>query len=236
MTMKSLGEIALELGEEAAKPVNADGNVDKATEAVMAVAEALPVFVKDTKGQVQNREYQYFTLDQIMHKLRRPVLLPAGFVLSHTTVYDGPGCYSFVTQLWYGGEVVREARCPFTPHSDPQKLGSQITYYRRYTLCMLFAIVADKDDDGAAAMEPAADQAPAIDELSLLGDVASMSEEGQQRLRDELIAHAENHGVSMPQVGELIKASASGKVKLAELTTGQVNSLFCEIEDRSKGS
>ncbi len=228
--MKTLGDLADEI-VEAAKPVN----VDKVAEAVMKVAKALPVFVKDTKGQAGGGTYKYFTLDQIMHKLR-PVLLPAGFVLSHTTEYDGPGCYSFVTQLWLGGVVVREARCPFTPHPEPQKLGSQITYLRRYTTCMLFAIVADKDDDGAAAMEPATDQVPAIDELSLCRDVASMSEEGQARLRDELIAHAEKHQVSMPQVGELIKGTTEGKTKLADLTTGEVNSLFCEIEDRGKGS
>jgi hypothetical protein len=234
--MKSLGELAGEIAEaDAAKDMDKALGVDEVAEAVMTLAKELPVFVKDTKGQAGGGTYKYFTLDQIMHKLR-PVLSQHNFVLSHTTEYDGPGCYSFVTQLWLGGEVVREARCPFTPHPDPQKLGSQVTYYRRYTICMLFAIVADKDDDGAAAMEPAADQAPAIDELSLRGDVASMSEVGQQLLRDELIAHAEKHQVSMSQVGELIKETAEGKTKLSDLTTGQVNSLFCEIEDRSKGS
>lgn len=34
---------------------------------------------------------------------------------------------------------------------DAQQLGSYITYMRRYAICCLFGIVADKDDDGNAA-------------------------------------------------------------------------------------
>jgi hypothetical protein len=38
--------------------------------------------------------------------------------------------------------------------SDPQKLGSAITYYRRYTLASLLALQAE-DDDGNKASRPA---------------------------------------------------------------------------------
>ena len=40
-----------------------------------------------------------------------------------------------------------------TPMSDPQKMGSQITYYRRYTLQSLLALQAE-DDDGNKASRP----------------------------------------------------------------------------------
>jgi len=38
--------------------------------------------------------------------------------------------------------------------TDPQKLGSEITYYRRYTLQSLLALQAE-DDDGNKASRPA---------------------------------------------------------------------------------
>ena len=44
---------------------------------------------------------------------------------------------------------------------DPQKLGSCITYYRRYTLKSLLAI-AEKDDDGNAASKPEPKQKPTL--------------------------------------------------------------------------
>lgn len=235
-----LGEL-LPTAEQAAKALAGETvtTEDKVAEAVMAVAKALPVFVKDTKGQAGGGTYKYFTLDQIMHKLR-PVLFVHGFILSHTTEYDGPGCYSFVTQLWHGGEVVREARCPFTPHLDPQKLGSQATYYRRYTTCMLFSIVADKDDDAAAAMEPAESEevnpACAIDQLSQVDGVSDLSTEVRKLLRAEIFQVAHEHGMSQDQVIKLMLVVAPTKSMLSQLTSGEVSSLLVEIEDRGRGS
>ena len=37
--------------------------------------------------------------------------------------------------------------------NDPQKLGSAVTYYRRYTLCSLLALQAEDDDANAASKE-----------------------------------------------------------------------------------
>jgi hypothetical protein len=38
--------------------------------------------------------------------------------------------------------------------TDPQKIGSAITYLRRYGLCAMVGVVADDDDDGQQAMAP----------------------------------------------------------------------------------
>jgi hypothetical protein len=46
------------------------------------------------------------------------------------------------------------ASVPYSPGSDPQKMGSGITYARRYSLCAAFCLVAEEDDDGNAASEP----------------------------------------------------------------------------------
>jgi hypothetical protein len=48
------------------------------------------------------------------------------------------------------GEII-ESSIVIPSQSDPQKFGSLLTYYRRFAICSLLAIVADDDDDGNAA-------------------------------------------------------------------------------------
>lgn len=48
------------------------------------------------------------------------------------------------------GEII-ESSIVIPNQNDPQKFGSLLTYYRRFSVCSLLAIVADDDDDGNAA-------------------------------------------------------------------------------------
>ena len=48
------------------------------------------------------------------------------------------------------GEVIAESSITLPPSIDPQKMGSAITYFRRYTLKSLLSI-SEKDDDGNSA-------------------------------------------------------------------------------------
>ena len=52
------------------------------------------------------------------------------------------------------GNVIASSSLTLPNITDPQKLGSAITYYRRYTLKSLLAI-AEEDDDGNRASKPA---------------------------------------------------------------------------------
>lgn len=45
----------------------------------------------------------------------------------------------------------RSAQFPIPDTSNPQKVGSAVSYYRRYALAALTGVVADEDDDGNAA-------------------------------------------------------------------------------------
>ena len=49
-----------------------------------------------------------------------------------------------------------ESSIPLTDERDPQKLGSQISYFRRYTLSSLLAIQAEDDDANSAKPKPVA--------------------------------------------------------------------------------
>jgi hypothetical protein len=48
-------------------------------------------------------------------------------------------------------ETWQESTCPLPDTVDSQKLGSAITYARRYNKLALLDIVADEDDDGNAS-------------------------------------------------------------------------------------
>lgn len=50
------------------------------------------------------------------------------------------------------GEVM-ESWLKLPDQADPQKLGSLVTYYRRYTLGALLGLSVDADDDGNAASQ-----------------------------------------------------------------------------------
>lgn len=49
------------------------------------------------------------------------------------------------------GNPVETVSIPFVlGKQEPQGVGSALTYYRRYGLCLLFQLVAEEDDDGNA--------------------------------------------------------------------------------------
>jgi hypothetical protein len=86
-----------------------------------------------------------------------PVLIKHGLVLIQP-IESG----SVVTRIIDAatGEVL-ESAMPLSPTANPQQMGSQITYYRRYTLQSLLSLQAE-DDDANAASAPQAKAKPAI--------------------------------------------------------------------------
>ena len=60
-----------------------------------------------------------------------------------------------------GASVVEKvlACVPITVVTDPQKMGSALTYAKRYCLLAAFGLVGDEDDDAEAATAPARKQA-----------------------------------------------------------------------------
>lgn len=89
----------------------------------------------------------------------RPVLAKHGLAYRQT-VAEKDGAHSVVTWV-YGidtdGTLSEKvlAAVPITVVSDPQKMGSAITYAKRYCLLAAFGLVGDEDDDGNAASSPA---------------------------------------------------------------------------------
>lgn len=95
----------------------------------------------------------YLTLDELNKKLN-PILNDLKLLVIHRTskrnviteVID-------IENLDYVNSTVKSSFAIPETITDPQKMGSAITYAKRYNLVQLFNIVADEDDDGNATKQ-----------------------------------------------------------------------------------
>ena len=92
---------------------------------------------------------QYLDLNDLLEHIE-PLLWEENLILLQPIKAN---CvYSIILDAETGAEIaVSELHLP--PITDPQKLGSVITYFRRYTLKSLLAI-SEEDDDGNKASQP----------------------------------------------------------------------------------
>lgn len=72
------------------------------------------------------------------------------------------GVTILVTHLMHKNGRRLNSEMALPPIADPQKLGSCITYYRRYMLCAIAGIATADDDDGNAAAKAVASMPPKI--------------------------------------------------------------------------
>jgi hypothetical protein len=116
-------------------------------EKIARIQDKIGTLVKDTKAY----NYKYVDLNQILEKLT-PLLREEGLVLTQP-IADG-SVWTLINEIdTKDGEINGLKSCIKLPDNlDPQKLGSAITYYRRYTLVSLLALTAE-DDDGLKASE-----------------------------------------------------------------------------------
>ena len=120
-------------------------NTDSTTiyKALFAAQQEIGVISKDLTNPFHKSKYADINalIEQIM-----PILQKHGLLLLQPT---GEG--KVVTQIWHaesGGLV--ESSLDLPNETNPQKMGSAITYHRRHTLQSLLALRA-KDDDGNKA-------------------------------------------------------------------------------------
>lgn len=103
----------------------------------------------------------YFDINQLLEKLQ-PLLDKQSLALSQplTTIGDKPSLTTTLVDLESERDTVEDMirhgemvqfTIPLPQLEDAQKMGAAITYYRRYALQSLFALVAE-DDDGEAAV------------------------------------------------------------------------------------
>jgi hypothetical protein len=91
---------------------------------------------------------KYFDINQILAQLQ-PLLDEYGLtVVQPLDNIEGKPALS--TIVYDGEQEILNYTTPLPENDDPQKIGSAITYFRRYALQSLFMLQADDDDANSA--------------------------------------------------------------------------------------
>ena len=93
---------------------------------------------------------QYLDLNSLLNEVK-PLLEAKGLILMQPI--NGSSVITQIIDSKDGGVLVTSFMDIPSTLTDPQKIGSCITYFRRYTLKSLLAI-AETDDDGNLAAKP----------------------------------------------------------------------------------
>ena len=139
--------------------LNASENLADLAAALCAVQGELKPAIKQADNPFFKSKY--VDLPGVWEAIR-PLLAKNGLsvVQTFTASADGP---TIVTTLMHkSGQWVSSELFLKPAKSDPQGVGSAITYGRRYALAAMVGVVADEDDDGNAASQGQADVAAKV--------------------------------------------------------------------------
>jgi hypothetical protein len=92
---------------------------------------------------------KYFDVNQIIAQLLPLLEKYKLTVLQPLRVIDGKNCLA--TFIMDGETMITDSSMLLPDIQDPQKMGSAITYYRRYALQSLFLLQAQDDDANLAS-------------------------------------------------------------------------------------
>lgn len=116
-------------------------------EKILAVQSALKPITKDSPNPFFKSNY--FDINAVIAVIK-PLLSENGLiVLQPLSEINGlPAIETHIIEASTGKQM--GFKTPLINNQDPQKLGSVITYTRRYALVSLFLIEGEEDDDGNA--------------------------------------------------------------------------------------
>lgn len=101
------------------------------------------VIIKDSTNPFFKSKYA--DINSLLETIK-PVLSEVGLVVMQPlTVCDSKNVLT--TEIWDDEKIIAKSAIFLPDNLDPQKIGSAITYYRRYSLQALLALEAE-DDDG----------------------------------------------------------------------------------------
>lgn len=141
---------------EAPFPFSASSRIEQLAVALAAAHAEMPSIAKDKTADTGKFSYSYADLSTIL-SITRPVLAKAGIVVLQPATVEAKGSVKIRTVVLHvSGQWISEClTVPVTDSGDPQKLGSAMSYGRRYSYCSLLGIQPeDEDDDGHAGTAP----------------------------------------------------------------------------------
>jgi hypothetical protein len=115
-------------------------------EALVAAQKEMPAVGRDSTNP--HFKSKFTSLDNLLAKVR-PVLNRHGIAVVQMPSQDDGGKPTLVTLLIHtSGEGMESTMPLLLAKSDPQGLGSALTYSKRYALAATLAIADQEDDDG----------------------------------------------------------------------------------------
>src|SRR3990167_3925357 len=139
-------------------------------ESLKAVSTEMPVIGRNKTADVGKFKYSYANLEKIW-EIAKPIIEKHGFI-----VYHAASGNTVKTTIHHESGKDLESTIEIS-QLDPQKKGAEITYYKRYNLCMLFnIIVADEDKDAKGTEEVTTEKLATIEEqVALLNTVDELT-------------------------------------------------------------
>lgn len=126
----------------------------KAQSNLKAVAKNAEVTVRTNTGSAYT--FRYATLDAVIEHVRE-ALTTNGLWFTQTTSWHNDAHIALIhivlihTTLWHSSGQWISSVLPVQDGDGEQKLGSRLTYRKRYALCSLLGVAADSDDDANTA-------------------------------------------------------------------------------------
>ncbi len=138
------------------------------SDSIANLAKALALAQREIKPAIQDSANPHFrskyaSLTAIYNACREPLAKHGLSIVQGVVEHEG-STYLETMLLHESGEHISAGTKLFVDKQHMQGLGSAITYARRYGVAALVGVVADEDDDGAAAVihAPAPMVKPAI--------------------------------------------------------------------------
>jgi ERF superfamily len=184
-----------------------------ATALITAKLKFKPIAKTKTNPHYKSK---YACLDSILDAISDALAASGLLLIQPTEIENGtPVLKTILIHAPTGDRF--ESILPLPILSDPQKLGSALTYYRRYGICNLLAISPDEDDDGSKFTKTESQPKPAIDNYRIT----------------EISTLGKSLGLTQPDIAELVKNNFTCKVSQMNANEfAQLKSLMLTISTR----
>lgn len=178
-----------------------------------SISEALVKAQKEFKPVVKDAENPFFkshyaSLSSILETVM-PVLTKHGIAISQPMRVEG-NITILCTKLYHESGEYMTSEMILPSHSDPQKHGSLITYYKRYQLqAMLGVSTADEDDDANSVVQSHAPTRPVAAPKDIQSNDRPASDK-QKDLVKKKYPNMDVSNLSMKKASELIQQAMKG--------------------------
>ena len=170
--------------------------------------------------------YHYAPLAEIADHVK-PILSKRGLAVIQMVSANNVDLTVLATRLYHKSGQYIESCYPIPKLTDPQAMGSAVTYARRYSLCAILGIAAEDDDDGNAAEEAEQKESDAAEEQKKADALARLEKlKAEGRFKS---AHAEpDMKVELKDGTVTVDVTAEEKLPPTELAevTGTLGALM----------